>query len=193
MPGRHCSTVSGGTLVTSLWDRITTASSFGRQPSTDSAATSADHIWRSGVCCRLRDPSSSSAVLPVFWKDSSSQSTCVSSALEALEMMHYRNPRFTLHYITYTNFIFTFLVALFQWELGQEWNYDAMGPTGVVCRGSGVGGKGQNYMKLVAHKMMRNNYNTANKVHIAANELPQLLSRSTNVWRASDRTKTVQL
>ena len=50
--GRHCSTVSGGTLVTSLWDRITTASSFGYQPSTDSAATSADHIWRSGICCR---------------------------------------------------------------------------------------------------------------------------------------------
>ena len=106
-------------------------------------------------------------------------------------MMHYRNPRFTLHYITYTNFIFTFLVALFQWELGQEWNYDAMGPTGVVCRGSGVGGKGQNYMKLVAHKMMRNNYNTVNKVHIVANELPQLLSQSTNVWRASDRTKSL--
>ena len=51
MPGRHCSTVSGGTLVTSLRDRITTASSFGCQPSTDSAATSADHIWRSGICC----------------------------------------------------------------------------------------------------------------------------------------------
>jgi len=52
MPGRHCSTVSGGTLVTSLWDRITTASSFGCQPSTDSAATSADHICRSCICSR---------------------------------------------------------------------------------------------------------------------------------------------
>jgi len=29
-----------------------TASSLGCQPSTDSAATSADHIWWSGVCCR---------------------------------------------------------------------------------------------------------------------------------------------
>jgi len=29
-----------------------TASSFGCQLSTDSAATSADYIWRSGVCCR---------------------------------------------------------------------------------------------------------------------------------------------
>jgi len=38
------STVSGGTLVTSLWDCIMTASSFGCQSSTDSAATSADHI-----------------------------------------------------------------------------------------------------------------------------------------------------
>jgi len=36
--------------------------------------------------------------LPVFWKHSSSQSTSVSSALEALAMMHYINLRFTLHY-----------------------------------------------------------------------------------------------
>jgi len=77
--GRHCSTVSGGTLVTSLWDRITTASSFGYQPSTDSAAKSADHIWRSAFAVagpstwnslrkRLRDPSSSSAVFACLLK-----------------------------------------------------------------------------------------------------------------------------
>jgi len=39
-------------------------------------------------------------VLPVFWKQSSSQSTSVSSALKALAMMRYINLRFTLHYIT---------------------------------------------------------------------------------------------
>jgi len=38
--------------------------------------------------------------LPVFWKHSSSQSTSVSSALEAWAMMRYINLRFTLHYIT---------------------------------------------------------------------------------------------
>ena len=38
--------------------------------------------------------------LPVFWKHSSSQSTSVSSALEALAMMRYINLSFTLHYIT---------------------------------------------------------------------------------------------
>ena len=37
--------------------------------------------------------------LAVFWKQSSSQSTSVSSALEVLAMMRYKNPRFTLHYI----------------------------------------------------------------------------------------------
>jgi len=37
--------------------------------------------------------------LPVFWKHFSSQSTSVSSALEALAMMHYINLRFTLHYM----------------------------------------------------------------------------------------------
>ena len=49
---------------------------------------------------RLHHPSSSSAVLPIFWKHSSSQSTSVSSALEALAMMRCINLRFTLHYIT---------------------------------------------------------------------------------------------
>ena len=109
MPGRHCSTVSGGTLVTSLWDHITTASSFGCQPSTDSAATSADHIWRSGVCCcwsvDVELTAETSTAIPllvllslaVFWKHSSSQSTSVSSALEALTMTRYINLRFTLH------------------------------------------------------------------------------------------------
>jgi len=38
--------------------------------------------------------------LAVFWKHSSSQSTSVSSALEALAMMRCINLRFTLHYIT---------------------------------------------------------------------------------------------
>jgi len=37
--------------------------------------------------------------LAVFSKHSFSQSTGVSSALEALAMMRYINPRFTLHYI----------------------------------------------------------------------------------------------
>ena len=46
--------------------------------------------------------------LPVFWKHSSSQSTCVSSALEALAMMRYINLRFTLHYITIQHAITTF-------------------------------------------------------------------------------------
>jgi len=68
---------------------------------------------------------------------------------------------------------------------------------GVVCRGSDVRGEGQNYMKLVAHKMMRNNYNTVNKVHIAANELQQLLSRNTNMFgeqlSAQHCCQTVQL
>jgi len=44
MPGRHCFTVSGGTLDTGLWYCITTASLFSYQPSTDSSATSVDHI-----------------------------------------------------------------------------------------------------------------------------------------------------
>jgi len=49
----------------------------------------------------------------------------------------------------------------------------------VASPGSGVEGA-QKYMKLfVAHKMMRN---TLNKVHIAATELPQLLSQNTNVF-----------
>ena len=43
---------------------------------------------------RLRDPSSSSAVLPVFWKHSSSQSTSLFSAIEALAIMWYINLRF---------------------------------------------------------------------------------------------------
>ena len=38
--------------------------------------------------------------LAVFWKYSSSQSTSVSNALEALAMMRYINLRFKLHYIT---------------------------------------------------------------------------------------------
>ena len=39
----------------------------------------------------------------------------------------------------------------------------------------------QNYMKLfVAHKMMRNN--TLNKVHVAATQLPLLLSQNTNMF-----------
>jgi len=43
----------------------------------------------------------------------------------------------------------------------------------VWCKGGA-----QNYMKLfVAHKMTRNN--TLNKVHVAATELPQLLSQNT--------------
>jgi len=43
-------------------------------------------------------------------------------------------------------------------------------------------------MKLfVAHKMTRKN-NTLNKVHVAATELPQLLSQ--NVWRGN-RTKSL--
>jgi len=41
--------------------------------------------------------------LSVFWKHSSSQSTTVSSALEALAMMRYRNLRFTLHYSSWAN------------------------------------------------------------------------------------------
>ena len=45
--------------------------------------------------------------LPVFWKHSSSQSTSVSSALQALEMMRYINLRFTLHYITSTHLHYT--------------------------------------------------------------------------------------
>ena len=52
MPGWHCSAVSDSTLDTSRWDCITTASSFGCQPSTDSSATSKGHIRWSGVRCR---------------------------------------------------------------------------------------------------------------------------------------------
>ena len=47
---------------------------------------------------RLCDPSSSSTALAVFWKHSSSPSTSVTSALEALAMMRYIN--YVLHYIT---------------------------------------------------------------------------------------------
>jgi len=44
-------------------------------------------------------------------------------------------------------------------------------------------------MKLfVAHKMMQNN--TLNKVHVAATELPQLVSQNTNVCRGN-RTKSL--
>jgi len=39
--------------------------------------------------------------LAIFWEHSSSQSTSVSSSLEALTMMHYINPHFILHYITW--------------------------------------------------------------------------------------------
>jgi len=40
----------------------------------------------------------------------------------------------------------------------------------------------QNYIKLfVAHKIMQNI--TLNKVHVALTELPQLLSRHTNMFR----------
>jgi len=46
----------------------------------------------------------------------------------------------------------------------------------VTSLGSGARGT-QNYMKLfVAHKMTRNN--TLDKVHVAATELPQLLSQN---------------
>ena len=46
--------------------------------------------------------------------------------------------------------------------------------------GSGARGA-QNCMELfVAHKMTRNN--TPNKIHVAATELPQLLSQNTNVF-----------
>ena len=51
MPGQHCSAVSDSTLDTSLWDCVTTASSLGCQPSTDSSATSAGHIRWSGIHC----------------------------------------------------------------------------------------------------------------------------------------------
>ena len=74
MSGRHCSTVSGGTLVTSLWDRTTTASSFGCQPyqltvpphrrtiyGGRAFAVAGQSTWNS-LPKRLRDPSSSSAV-----------------------------------------------------------------------------------------------------------------------------------
>jgi len=48
----------------------------------------------------------------------------------------------------------------------------------VASPGSGARRVAQNYMKLcVAHKMTRNN--TLNKVHVAATELPQLLSQNT--------------
>ena len=50
----------------------------------------------------------------------------------------------------------------------------------VASPGSGAEGA-QKYMKLfVAHKMTRNN--TLNKVHVAETELPQLLSRNTNMF-----------
>jgi len=70
MPGQHYSTVSGGTLVTSLWDRITTASSFGCQPSTDSAATSADHIMAVGrllsLVCRCGTRCQNVSMIPLL-------------------------------------------------------------------------------------------------------------------------------
>jgi len=51
----------------------------------------------------------------------------------------------------------------------------------VASPGSGARRVAQNYMKLcVAHKMTRNN--TLNKVHVAATELPQLLSQNTNMF-----------
>jgi len=40
------------TVVLILCDCVTTAFSFGCQPSTDSSATSAGHMWWSGVRCR---------------------------------------------------------------------------------------------------------------------------------------------
>jgi len=43
------------------------------------------------------------------------------------------------------------------------------------------GGGAQNYIKLfVAHKITRNN--TLSRVHVAATELPQLLSQNTNMF-----------
>jgi len=90
------STVSDSTPDTSLWDCVTTASSFGCQPSTDSSAcTSTGHIRRSGVRCRRSvdmelNSRSVHANLPavllflaVFSEHFSSQSTNVYSTLEA--------------------------------------------------------------------------------------------------------------
>jgi len=54
--------------------------------------------------------------LAIFWKHSSSQSTSVSSALQAVAIMCYINLRFTLHYITlYT----TILLCTHFWQLVQ--------------------------------------------------------------------------
>jgi len=53
----------------------------------------------------------------------------------------------------------------------------------VASPGSGAR-EAQNYMKLfVAHEMTQNN--TVNKVHVAATELPQLLSQNTNMFGKS--------
>jgi len=112
MPGQHCSTVSDTTLGTSLWDCVTTASSFECQPSTDSSATSAgshtvvgrslSSVRRRGTHCRNVYATLLTVLLflAVFLKHFSSQSTNVYSALEPLEWMLYINRSFTLYHIT---------------------------------------------------------------------------------------------
>ena len=98
-----------------LFSHITTASSFGCQPSTDTVATSADHIWRSGVFCRWSGPSTWSS-LPKRQRDPSCSSAVFGRVLKpfllseyysvssgALATRRYINPRFTLHYITLHN------------------------------------------------------------------------------------------
>jgi len=50
----------------------------------------------------------------------------------------------------------------------------------------------QSYMKLfVAHKMTRNN--ALNKVHLAATELPQLLSQKTNTFGETTARRRCQI
>jgi len=107
-PGRHCSSVSDSTLDTSLSDCVTTASSLGCQPSTDSSATSAGYIRWSGVRCRRSVYVELTAetfiyatlltallFLAVFSKHSSSQSTIQGFGEDALCKLTFY---ITLHY-----------------------------------------------------------------------------------------------
>ena len=64
----------------------------------------------------------------------------------------------------------------FRGNRDSDWNTRSCGIARIWYEGAA-----QNYMKLfVAHKMTRNN--TLNKVHVAATEPPQLLSRNTNMF-----------
>ena len=86
---RHLRSAASHQLTVPLHRRIT----YGGR----AFAVAGPSTWNSLPQC-LRDPSHSTAFLAVFSKHSFSQSTSVSSTLEALAMTRYINLRFTLHY-----------------------------------------------------------------------------------------------